>query len=59
MLFAGRSLHNEMTLLVLGVIGAATYGIAIWVLFRRQLREMMSRAQQDPGSKRGGNLQSD
>jgi putative peptidoglycan lipid II flippase len=58
-LLAGRSLHNEMTLLVLGVIGAATYGIAIWVLFRRQLREMMSRAQQDPGSKRGGNLQSD
>jgi len=41
-LFAGwPSLRNEMTLLVLAVIGAIIYGIAIRVLFNRDWRDLM------------------
>jgi len=41
-LFSGWPLRNEMTLLLLAVIGAIVYGIAIRALFRREWRELMS-----------------
>jgi len=58
-LFGGWSLHNEMTLLVLGVIGVVVYGVAIWILFRHQWRDMMSRTRQGRGVSPDGSLQSD
>jgi putative peptidoglycan lipid II flippase len=36
------SLHNELTLLVLAVVGAIIYGIAIRALFRQEWRDLMS-----------------
>jgi putative peptidoglycan lipid II flippase len=35
------SLRDEATLLVLGAVGAITYGVAVLVLFRRLLRTMI------------------
>ena len=39
-LFAGHAFHNELTLVVLGVVGVAVYGVAMAALFRRELREL-------------------
>ncbi len=41
-LFAGWPMRNEMTVLLLAVIGAIIYGIAIGALFRREWRDLMS-----------------
>jgi putative peptidoglycan lipid II flippase len=48
-LFAGWSLHEEMKLLALALIGAVAYGLAIRILLHNEWREMIGRAPRGDG----------
>jgi putative peptidoglycan lipid II flippase len=39
-MLAGHSFHNELMLVVLGLVGGVVYGAAMAALFRRELREL-------------------